>query len=196
MSSSAENIQAALTAEPAASSEEGSRAFEPVKLGIQRIYLKELSLKIPQAPEIFRDMNQPDAAKPEVSTEIQIRHTPLPDACFEVSLTLRLTAKRENSTVYTLDVQQAVVFETDCKDSAQLEQLLNVYFPSLLYPYAHRVISDTTTSAGFPGILLPPMDFASMYAKRTQKKPNEKSNPSENRRLTKEQTEQETSTTH
>jgi preprotein translocase subunit SecB len=132
---------------------------------IQRLYTKEISCKIPNAPQIFRD-----ELKPEISTEVQIKHEKLQDEIYEVVLKIHLTGKSNNITAFTIEVHQAGIFDLKAFDNHQLDQLLRGYCPNILFPYIRRVISDVMNDASLPPFILNPINFEALYLQQQQAK--------------------------
>jgi len=146
---------------------------------IQRLYVKERSMKVPYAPGIFQRTEAP-----ENTMEMGVKHTSLPDSTYEVVLQISVTAKVEQQTAFHLDIQQAGLFKLDGFEPAQHKQLLEAYCPNLLYPYARKVISDMTLEASFPPLTLAPVNFDALYqqsqtqaAQKEQDAPQDKEAP-------------------
>lgn len=129
-----------------------------VTLDLQHFYVKEQSCKVPHGLAQLKS-----SEKPEINTEMHINRQALGKETYEVILQLNVVSKIENRTTYQVEVQQSCIFKTDGKDEKQLSHLFNIYIPNLLYPYARKVIADAVMNAGFSAVMLPPMDFASMY---------------------------------
>jgi len=143
---------------------EKNSELEAVRVEIQRIYVKDQYCKVPHAPQAFQQADN----KLEMATEMHINSQLLGKEIWEITLTISLTAKAAQSTVYTANVQQACIVKTNCIDEKQLSHLLNVHIPGILYPYIRKVIADAVFNAGFPPAFMPYVDFASMYQQRAQ----------------------------
>ncbi len=134
-----------------------------VSVEIQRLYVKSQSCKVPHGNQAFQQQG-----KPENHTELNITNQVVAQDVFEINLHITVDCKVDNRTVYQTEVQQAAVIKTNCKDEKRLSHLLNIHIPSILYPYARKVIADAIGNTGFPVLFLPIMDFASMYNKRAK----------------------------
>lgn len=152
----AEDNQNTGTSNGAAGAEAPKQQF-----AIQRVYLKDASLETPAAPEIFRE-----GGKPEARVELNSRRTALPDEHHEVVLTVTVTAKVGERTAYLCEVQQAGIFAVRGFPEAAADQLLGSYCPNVLFPYAREAVSDLTGKAGFPPMLLAPVNFDALYARQ------------------------------
>lgn len=130
---------------------------------VEKIYVKDLSVEVPNAPEIYLEREAP-------SMEVQL-HTEakgVGEAVFEVLLTVTVTAKVQEKVVFLVEVGQAGVFQIRNVPQESMEPLLAVACPNLLFPYAREAVSDATTRAGFSPVVLQPVNFESLYMSRQQ----------------------------
>lgn len=135
-----------------------SEAQQPA-FGIQKIYLKDMSLEIPNAPQIFLERENP-----QVDVNIHNEARPLGQpGLFEVILTVTVTAKLKEKTVFLVEAAQAGIFEIINVPPAETEAVLGIVCPSTLLPYAREAISSTVTRAGFPPVVLQHMSFEAIY---------------------------------
>ena len=128
------------------------------KLEIRCIYVKEQSCKLPRGAAIFQVEGQPD-----VALEMDIRNQAVTDTIFEVTVSVNVTAKIENTTAYMLEVIQAGLFNLEGFNVLQLKQLLEAHCPDVLFPYLRKTVYDTTKETGFAPCTLSPVNFASIY---------------------------------
>ena len=132
------------------------------KFEIQRFYVKKQSAEVPYAPSIFNQQED----KPETLVEMKIDHVKLSDLLYEVSLTFQISMKFQQQTALRLEVQQAAVFHIEGYSNKEEGLLLNAFCPSILHPYARKVVADLSFSAGFLPITLPPINFDQAYQER------------------------------
>ncbi|HEX6002509.1 MAG TPA: protein-export chaperone SecB [Burkholderiales bacterium] len=130
--------------------------------GIQKIYLKDLSLEIPNAPQIFLERDGPQV---DVNLHNEARPLGQP-GLYEVVLTVTVTAKLKERTVFLVEAAQAGIFEVVNIASPELEAVLGIVCPNTLLPYAREVIASTVTRAGFPPVVLQHMSFETIYQQR------------------------------
>jgi preprotein translocase subunit SecB len=130
---------------------------------IEKIYVKDVSLEIPGAPQVFLEAQQPQL-------EVQVRNesTRFAEALYEVTVTVTVTAKAGEKTLFLAEAAQAGIFTVRNVPQADLEPLLAIACPTILYPYAREAISDLVTRGGFPPVLLAPVSFEALYAQRAQ----------------------------
>ncbi|MEZ5541183.1 MAG: protein-export chaperone SecB [Pseudomonadota bacterium] len=127
----------------------------------QKVYTKDISFETPNSPDIFtREW------KPALNLDLGQKVTELADNHFEVVLTLTATVKVEDTTAYLAEVQQAGIFLLQGIDKDTLRNIINVYCPQLLYPYASFVIADLVSRGGFPQLVLSPVNFEMIFKKR------------------------------
>ena len=88
----------------------------------------------------------------------------LDDAHFEVVLTLTITVKNGDETIYLIEVHQAGVFLVKGLEKAQMAQVINVLCPSTLYPYAREVVDNVVIKGSFPALMIPPVNFDALFA--------------------------------
>ena len=128
---------------------------------IQRIYLKDLSLEQPNAPQILLV-----ASEPQVQVEIDISVAPLSDGIFEVALSSTVTAKVDAKVLFLVEAKQAGIFEFSNIPVEQIDPMLGIACPTILYPYLRSNIADIISRAGFQPIHLNEINFHGMYEHR------------------------------
>lgn len=134
---------------------------------IEKIYVKDLSLEIPNAPMIFMQRETPQI-------DVQLHHQGgmLEEGVYETVLTVTVTAKlAEDKTMFLVEVAQAGIFQIRNIPQADLEPVLGVTCPNILFPYLRETISDVVSRAGFPPVLLNPVNFESMYQQQQAQQP-------------------------
>lgn len=131
---------------------------------IAKIFLKDASLEVPNAPKIF----QAGEWAPEINVDLATEGQPLEEQVYEVVLRVTVTAKLKEQTAYLCEVHQGGIFQLGGFDQQTLNGLLGSYCPSILFPYAREAISDLVAKAGFPQMLLAPVNFDALYAQRLQ----------------------------
>ncbi len=130
---------------------------------IQKIYLKDVSLENPNAPQIFAG-----EWKPEVNLQLNSSAHPLREDVYEVLLTVTVTARQGGRTAYLVEIKQAGVFTLKGFPAEQMGGLLNAYCPNVLYPFAREAVASLVTKGGYPPLLLNPVNFDLLYLQRLQ----------------------------
>ncbi|MDH6524618.1 protein-export chaperone SecB [Polynucleobacter sphagniphilus] len=128
---------------------------------IQRIYLKDLSLEQPNAPEIFLVV-----AEPQVQIEVDVAVKRISDELFEVALSSTMTARVEGKVLFLVEANQAGIFEFNNIPAEQVDPMLGITCPTILYPYLRSNMADVISRAGFQPIHLNEINFHGMYEHR------------------------------
>ena len=150
--------------------EQEPAAQETPAFAIEKLYIKDLSVEVPNAPAIFLE-NQ----APEVALQLQTKAQHLSDEAFESTLTVTVTAKIEK-TVFLVEISQSGIFLIRNVPEENLEPLLSIACPNILFPYAREVISDTVARAGFAPVILQPVNFEALYAAQQQEQAQKAAN--------------------
>jgi preprotein translocase subunit SecB len=138
---------------------------QPPSFGIEKIYIKDFSLEVPNAPDIFLEHGEP-----KVDIQLNNSGTPLGGGIFDASLTVTVTAKLGEKTLFLVEVTQSGIFRLVNVPEQEIEPLLAVACPNILQPYAREVISNATVRAGFAPVLLQPINFEAIYLSRLQER--------------------------
>jgi preprotein translocase subunit SecB len=132
--------------------------------GIEKIYLKDLSLELPNAPQVFFEREAPQV---EVNMHNQATGLTQP-GLFEVVLTVTITAKIQDKTVFLVEAAQAGIFQIRNVPQPELQAVLGTLCPNTLLPYAREAVSSVVQRAGFPPVMLQHMNFDVIYQQRLQ----------------------------
>ena len=136
----------------------------PLTLNVLAQYVKDASFENPNAPDSLR-VN----AQPEIELHVDMQARSKGEKVFEVDLHVRATATRESDTLFLVEVVYAGLFLIDGVGEADLEPVLLVECPRLLFPFARRIIADLSRDGGFPPLMLEPIDFLGLYlSQRTE----------------------------
>ena len=131
---------------------------------IQRIYLKDLSLEQPNSPQILLEQGQP-----AVEINLTLGAEPIADGMFEVTVMATVTTKVNDKTLFLVEAKQGGIFEIRNIPEEQLQQIVGIACPGIVYPYLRAIVSDVCTRAGFPPVLLTEVNFQAMFeAQRAQ----------------------------
>jgi len=137
-----------------------SQQAQPV-FHLQRVYLKDLSLELPNSPQIFLENEAP-----QVEVALNISAQRLADTVFEVAVTATATTKVKEQVLYLVEGKQAGIFEIANIPEGQLDPLLGIVCPNMLYPYLRANIADAITRASLPALHLAEVNFQAMYEQR------------------------------
>ncbi|MEQ1488697.1 MAG: protein-export chaperone SecB [Methylotenera sp.] len=130
---------------------------------IEKVYVKDASLEIPNAPQIFTDR-----AQPQVGIELSNSAQALEEGLFEVALKVTVTSKIADKTVFLVEITQAGIFQIRNVPEENLEMIIGITCPNILFPYAREAVSDLVVRAGFMPVLLNPINFEALFAQQKQ----------------------------
>lgn len=131
--------------------------------GIEKLYIKDASIEVPNAPQIFTDRTAP-----QVSVELGNAGQRLDADVYEVELKVTVTAKIGDKTAFLVEVSQAGIFVIRGVPEENMDMMLGVACPNILFPYAREAVSDMVTRAGFAPVLLSPINFEALYMQQKQ----------------------------
>ena len=130
---------------------------------LQRMYLKDLSLEQPNSPQILLEQQQP-----QVDIQLGMQAESIADGMFEVAVTATVTTKVGDRALFLVEAKQAGIFEIRNLPAENLQGILGVVCPQMIYPYLRAIVSDVCTRAGFPPILLAEVNFQAMFEAQQQ----------------------------
>ena len=131
--------------------------------GIEKLYVKDVSLEIPNAPQIFTDRTAP-----QINVELANAAQKLDEGVYEVAIKVTVTAKIGEKVAFLVEVTQAGVFAIRNVAEDNLEMIIGVTCPNILFPYAREAVSDMVTRAGFAPVLLNPINFEALFMQQKQ----------------------------
>lgn len=125
---------------------------------IQRVYLKDLSLEQPNSPQILLEQ-----AQPQVDINLGVGADTVADGVYEVTVTATVTATVNDKTLFLVEAKQAGIFEIRNIPEDQLQPIIGIACPGIVYPYLRAIVSDLCTRAGFPPVILTEVNFQAMF---------------------------------
>lgn len=140
-------------------------------ISINGQYIKDLSFESPNSPASLI----PKATPPKIDISLNLEVNELEKDIYEVSIEITVKANQEETTMFILEIAYCGVFTVKNFDAEQKDMVLLIHCPTILFPYARRVISDITRDGGFQPLMIDPIDFSALYR---QKKDN--ANPVKN----------------
>ena len=129
-----------------------------VVLALQNVYLKDCSYESPNGPRIEGNWN------PQINLDLQTSSTALGPEVREVVLTVTVSAKHGDATIFLVEVKQAGLFVVRNLPESDLKRAVSTICPGVLFPYARAAVSQLVSQGGFPQFLLPPVNFEALYA--------------------------------
>ena len=143
---------------------EAEATKQPI-FNIEKIYVKDLSLEIPHAPGIFLERENPS-----IDLQLHSQATSIEEGLFEVIITITVTSKlkEKDKVVFLIEAKQAGIFQVRNLPQQEVEQVLGVVCPNIVFPYLREVVSDVAVRAGFAPVLLNPINFDVLYQQQKQ----------------------------
>lgn len=154
MTDNAQTPPAGASATPSATGKPADR-----QVLLQKIFVKDASIEVPNAPAVFTRPWQP-----QVDVQVNSRVEDLKNEAWQITLTITVTAKLGEDTAFLVEAHQAGIFSVKgFSQNAELGAVLGAYCPNLLFPFARETIADLVQRAGFPQLLLQPINFDALY---------------------------------
>jgi preprotein translocase subunit SecB len=131
---------------------------------VQRIYLKDSSLEVPHAPQIFAH-----PWSPEVDVQLGTTVGAIEGDQYNVVLSVTVTAKLGSQVAFLAETHQAGVFQASGFQPAELQMVLATFAPQTLFPFARETIASMVMRAGFPPLVLQPVNFDALFAEHVMR---------------------------
>jgi preprotein translocase subunit SecB len=125
---------------------------------IEKIYVKDLSLEIPHAPNIFLDRESP-----QIDVQLSTQTEKVEGDIYEVLISNTVTAKIGEKVMFLIEAKQAGIFRLSNLPKEDIESVLAVMCPNILFPYLRELVSNIAVRAGFAPVLLNPVNFDMLY---------------------------------
>lgn len=130
---------------------------------IEKIYVKDLSVEVPNAPAVFLEREAP-----QISVDLGTLTNVVGEGVYENSIKVTVTAKLGEKTMYLVECEQSGIFRIAGLPEEQLSMALGIACPNILFPYARETVSDVILRAGFAPLLLAPVNFEAEFMMRQQ----------------------------
>lgn len=128
---------------------------------LQRVYLKDASLEMPNAPRIFLE-----AEAPSVDIQLEVSNAEVVEFVHEVVVRVTATAKVKEKVLFLVEGKQGGIFEIRNLSSDQMGSVLGVVCPGIIYPYLRANVADLISRTGLPAIHLAEINFEAFYSQK------------------------------
>jgi preprotein translocase subunit SecB len=125
---------------------------------IDKVYVKDLSLECPGSPQSFKTQEQP-----QVEVGLRTRGEQIDPDVYECVLTVTLTAKTSEGTLFLVEASQAGIFTIRGVPPEHMQPVIAINCPTVLFPYVRETLADAVGRAGFPPVHLAPINFEALY---------------------------------
>ncbi|MCX9156796.1 protein-export chaperone SecB [Niveibacterium sp. 24ML] len=139
-----------------------SEQAQPV-FSIEKLYVKDLSIEVPNAPQIFLERETP-----QISVELNTSANKVDEGIYNVAVNVTVKAVHGEKTVFLVEVAQCGVFQIRNFPEADVQPVTMIGCANILFPYAREAVSDAISRAGFQPILLAPVNFEALYQARME----------------------------
>jgi preprotein translocase subunit SecB len=136
---------------------------------MQKIYIKDLSLENPNAPQIFL----PQGQEPKVDFNLQLGNKKIDDDHYEMTISITakvLDQKADDTVMFVIELEHAAIFLLKNIPEEHIQRVLSVDCPLMLFPFTRQVASQLSVDGGFMPFLMEPINFVALYEKAQQQK--------------------------
>lgn len=144
---------------------------QPV-FNIEKIYVQDLSVEVPNAPAIFLERDAP-----QMDVNMSTESKALGPDMFMTSITVTITAKVADKTMFLVECAQAGLFRIQNVPQEQMPMVLGIGCPNIVFPYLRETVSDVVVRAGFPPLLLNPVNFEALFMQQQQAQQQQQAAP-------------------
>ncbi len=142
-------------------------------------YLKSIDFKLPASPKFFLLEKH---STPDIEVDVAIDAKKInrkdqdsensEDELLEITLSINVTAqisfenKKETEELFSLKTSYTGLFMIKAEDKKDLNSIVSIYCPTILFPFVRRIVATTTADAGLPPLMLDPIDFSKVEKKQ------------------------------
>jgi preprotein translocase subunit SecB len=125
---------------------------------VEKFYVKDLSVEVPNAPAIFMERDAP-----QMDVNLSTSNQSVGDGLYQSAITVTVTAKVNDKVMFLVECTEVGIFRIQNVPADQLPMVLGIGCPNIVFPYLRETISDVVIRAGFPPVLLNPVNFEQLY---------------------------------
>lgn len=134
------------------------------QITINAQYVKDLSFESPNSPINLTMIK----TQPAIELNLDLAAKPITETSYEVAMQIKAKAIVEDKVLFAVDLTYAGLFTVENIAEEHREFILLVQCPSIIFPFARRIVADSTRDGGFQPLMIDPVDFASLYARKKQ----------------------------
>ncbi len=140
----------------------GASADTLPQMNVLAQYIKDFSFENPRAPQSLSGQTQ----GPNINIQVNVNARQINETEFEVNLVLEGSAQGADAILFKFDLDYAGVFRVRNIPAPDLQPIVMIECPRLLFPFARQIVADTVRNGGFPPLFIDPIDFAALYQQR------------------------------
>lgn len=148
-----------------------SNAQQPV-FNIEKLFVKDLSLEVPNAPAIYLEREAP-----QIDVNMSTESRALGEDLYHTSITVTVTSKIGDKVMFLVECTQAGIFRIQNVPQDQMAMVLSIGCPNIVFPYLRETVSDVIIRAGFPPLLLNPVNFEALFLQQQQQAQQQQAAP-------------------
>ena len=130
---------------------------------IEKLYVKDLSVEVPNAPAIYLERDTP-----QMDVNMSSESHALNEDLYHSSITVTVTAKVNDKVMFLVECTQGGIFRIQNVPQDQMPMVLGIGCPNIVFPYLRETVSDVITRAGFPPLILNPVNFEALFLQQQQ----------------------------
>ena len=130
---------------------------------IEKLYVKDLSVEVPNAPAIYLEREAP-----QMDVNMSSESHALNEDMYHSSITVTVTAKVGDKVMFLIECTQGGIFRIQGVPQDQMPMVLGIGCPNIVFPYLRETVSDAVTRAGFPPLILNPVNFEALFLQQQQ----------------------------
>ncbi len=147
---------------------DNEQASNNLSITVNAQYVKDFSFENPNSPKSLMAASQGKA--PDVNVNLNVEATKLNEESYETVLKVNAEAKVEGEVAFIVELSYAAIMTLQGVPEEQIQPILMIEGPRLVFPFARQVVADATRDGGFPPLLINPIDFVAMYHKNNAEK--------------------------
>jgi len=136
--------------------------LQPV-FNIEKLYVKDLSVEVPNAPAIYLEREAP-----QIDVNMSTESSTLGENLYQADITVTVTAKIGDKTMFLVECTDGGIFRIEHVPQGQLPMVLGIGCPNIVFPSLREPVSDVVIRAGFPPLLLNPVNFEALFLQQQQ----------------------------
>ena len=140
----------------------GTTGEQAPQLNVLAQYIKDFSFENPNAPRSLGPQEQ----GPNINIQVNVNAKQVTETEFEVNLVMEGSAQNPTTTLFKFELDFAGIFRLQNIPPAELQPVVMIECPRLLFPFARQIIADAVRNGGFPPLFIDPIDFVSLYRQR------------------------------
>jgi preprotein translocase subunit SecB len=148
-------------------------AQQPV-FNIEKLFIKDLSVEVPNAPAIFLEREAP-----QIDVKMSTESHALSEDRYQTGITVTVTAQIGDKTLFLVECSQAGIFHIQNVPQEQMPMVLGIGCPNIVFPYLRETVSDVIIRAGFPPLLLNPVNFEALFVQQQQQAQQQQTPPTQ-----------------